>query len=408
MSRFDMYFLMNAEDAAGYAKEKLDLFDEDSKLDSKEIGDGNLNYVFRVCDAESGRSVIIKQAGEKLRISSDFTISMDRNRIEVQMLMLEDKLCPGLVPHVYLYDPVMHCYSMEDLSDHQVMRNALLKHEIFPEFADHISTFLVDTLLPTTDRVMDSKKKKELVKNYINPQLCADITEPLVYTEPYLNDLNRNQVFPPNREFIQKELYHDQDLHLEVAKLKYDFMNNAQALIHGDLHTGSIFVRQGSTKVMDPEFAFYGPIGYDVGNIIANMIFAWVNGEAAITDDARRLEYLDWVEKTIAGIPDLFKEKFGRRFGAMATEPMARTPGYGEYFLHTILSDTAGVTGLELIRRTVGLAQVKDLTTINDGPKRMRAERIVLLCAKEFIKNRYSYVCGCQYVDYMKSTAAVL
>ena len=34
-------------------------------------------------------------------------------------------------------------------------------------------------------------------------------------------------------------------------------MTNAQALLHGDLHTGSVFVRDDSTKVIDPEFAFY-------------------------------------------------------------------------------------------------------------------------------------------------------
>ena len=35
-------------------------------------------------------------------------------------------------------------------------------------------------------------------------------------------------------------------------------MTNAQALIHGDLHTGSVFVKGDSTKVIDPEFAFMG------------------------------------------------------------------------------------------------------------------------------------------------------
>ena len=50
-------------------------------------------------------------------------------------------------------------------------------------------------------------------------------------------------------------------------------MTHAQALIHGDLHTGSIFIKEDSTKVIDAEFAFYGPIGYDVGNVIAKISF---------------------------------------------------------------------------------------------------------------------------------------
>ena len=108
-----------------------------------------------------------------------------------------------------------------------------------------------------------------MVKSFINPELC-EITEDLVLTEPY-NDCNhRNNVFPPIADFVRRELYEDDALKLAVAKLKFEFMNNAQSLIHGDLHTGSIFVKQDSTRVFDPEFAFYGPMGYDIGNVVAN------------------------------------------------------------------------------------------------------------------------------------------
>jgi len=399
MSRFDKYFLMKPEDVIEYVQEKLDIFDDDANLKSVEIGDGNLNYVFRVWDEDSDKSVIVKQAGEELRISKDFDISTDRNRIEVEMLQLEAKLSPGLVADIYLYDPTMKSFSMEDLSDYQVMRRALMKHEIFPQFADDITTFMVNTLLLTTDRIMDSKEKKALVGNFINPQLCADISEALVYTEPYNNDMNRNKVFPPNREFVEKELYNDEELHLEVAKLKYDFMNNAQSLVHGDLHTGSIFIKQGATRVMDPEFAFYGPMGYDIGNVIANMMFAWANGDATIEDAGEKKKYLAWVEEVIVQVVDMFKEKYDKLFDERVTEPMAKTPGYKEYFLDTILADTAGVTGLEINRRAVGLAQVIDLTQIPDEKKRTRAERIVMLAAKDFIKKRAQFKTGRQFLD---------
>ncbi len=408
MSRFDTYFLMKPEDVIEYVREKLELFDENAKLQSKEIGDGNLNYVFRVWDENSDKSVIVKQAGEELRISKDFDISTDRNRIEVEMLQLEAKLAPGLVASVYLYDPTMKSFSMEDLSDYQVMRTALMQHKIFPQFAEDITTFLANTLLLTTDRMMDSKEKKEAVKNFTNPQLCADISEALVYTEPYNNELNRNKVFPPNAEFMKKELYEDKELHLEVAKLKYDFMNNAQALIHGDLHTGSIFIKQGATRVMDPEFAFYAPMGYDIGNVIANMMFAWANGDATMADGAEKKAYLAWIEEVIVQVVDLFKVKYNKLFDQKVIEPMAKAPGYKEYFLDTILADTAGVTGLEINRRTVGLAQVIDLTQIPDEQKRTRAERIVVLAAKQFIKKRSEFKTGQQFLDCFLNVAKSL
>ncbi len=402
---FNTYFLMTTEQVGEYAKQKLDMFPKDATLSVKEIGDGNLNYVFKIVDETSGKSVILKQAGCEARISSDFKLSTDRNRIEVEILKIEDEYCPGLVPRVYMYDQVMNCFAMEDLSDYQVMRTALLKHEMFPHFAEDITTFLINTLLLSTDRVMDSKEKKALVKRYINPELCADISEPLVYTEPYNDELKRNLVFPLNMDFVKKEFYSDEELHLEVAKLKYDFMNNAQSLIHGDLHTGSIFIKQGSTKVMDPEFAFYGPMGYDIGNVVANMLFAWANADATLEEGEYKAKYLAWVESVVAETIDMFKVKYDKSFDENVSDSMAKTPGYKEYFLSTILSDTAGVAGLEISRRTIGMAQVKDLTTISDEKKRMRAERIVLTCAKDFIKNRANYTTGGHYIAKLHEVA---
>ncbi len=402
---FSKYFLMNADQVGDYIKEKMDFFSPDAVLSAKEIGDGNLNYVFKIWEESTGKSIILKQAGGEARISSDFKLSTDRNRIEVEILKLEDKFCPGLVPEIFMYDAVMNCFAMEDLSEYKVMRTGLLDHEIYKHFAQDITTFLANTLLLSTDRMMDSKEKKALVKNYINPQLCADISEPLVYTEPYNDELKRNRAFVPNLDFITKEIYSDKKLHLEVAKLKYDFMNNAQALIHGDLHTGSIFIKQGSTKVMDPEFAFYGPMGYDIGNVIANMLFAWANGDATIEDEAYKAEYLAWIESVVSDVVDMFKDKYNKLFDEKVVDSMAKTEGYKEYFLDTILVDTAGVTGLEMIRRTVGMAQVKDLTTIADEQKRVRAEQIVLVCAKNFIMKRDEFKTGSDYIKNLHMVA---
>jgi 5-methylthioribose kinase len=398
MSRFDTYFLMKTTDVPEYAKEK-GYMPKDAALTVKEIGDGNLNYVFRVVDEKAGKSVIVKQAGEALRISAEMHVSTDRNRIESEILQIEWKYAPGLVPKIFGYDTVMCACVMEDLSDHQLMRYALMRHEMFPRFAEDISTFMVNTLLRTTDVAMEHKAKKDQVKRFINPELC-EITEDLVLTEPY-NDCNhRNLVFPKNAEFVQKELYGDEKLHLEIAKIKFDFMNNAQALIHGDLHTGSIFVKPDSTRVFDPEFAFYGPMGYDIGNVVANLIFAWDNGNAAGDGP-----FCDWALTTIEEMLDLFKEKFLACFDECVTDRMAKTPGFKEWYLSTILQDTAAYAGTELVRRTVGMAQVKDVTTIPDPDKRAYAERLNILCAKDYIMHRAGFQTGKDFVEAVKRAA---
>ncbi len=401
MSKFDKYFLMSPSDVADYAAEKLSIFEGDADLDSKEIGDGNLNYVFRVWDKKSEKSVIIKQAGYTARISDDFKLSPDRNRIEAETLRFQGDLAPGLVPIVYKYDDIMSCCSMEDLSDYTIMRQALLQHRVFPKFAEHITTFMVNTLLLTSDVFLNHQEKKSLVKSYTNPELC-EITEDLVYTEPFNDYKHRNDVFPPNLDWVKKELYSDNELKLEVAKLKFEFLTNAQALIHGDLHTGSIFVNGNSTKVIDPEFAFYGPMGYDIGNIIANMIFAWVNADATMDNEEECINFKNWVENTICEIIDKFKAKFLKVWKEEAKEILAKTPGFAQWYLSQVIHDTAAVAGLELCRRIVGMAHVKDITSIENESSRLRAERICITVAKQYIKNRESYIFGEQFVNTLK------
>ena len=102
MSRFDKYFLLKADDVAEYVQEKLSFFPTDAKFECKEIGDGNLNYVFRLVDKNTGKSIIVKQAGEALRISAEMKISTDRGRIEAKILGIQAGYAPGLVPEVYL------------------------------------------------------------------------------------------------------------------------------------------------------------------------------------------------------------------------------------------------------------------------------------------------------------------
>ena len=158
MSKFDTYFLMKTEDAIEYAKVKVPQMDwDEATMSCKEIGDGNLNYVFKVKD-EKGHSVIIKQAGTVTRISADMKLDTDRNRIESEILILQGKLAPGYVPEIYFYDTVMSACGMQDLSDHEIMRTAMLEHKTFPKFADQISTFMAQVLMGTTDVVMDHQK----------------------------------------------------------------------------------------------------------------------------------------------------------------------------------------------------------------------------------------------------------
>lgn len=402
--RFNTYFLMKADDVPEYINIKIpDFFDEKAELVSEEIGDGNLNYIFRVSDKHSDKTIIVKQAAEELRISKEMKISTDRGRIESEILSLQSRLAPGYVPQVFLYDEVMCTICMEDMKGHEMMRTALTQHKIFPRFADQITDYLVNTLLFTSDIIMSHKEKEKLTTRFVNPDLC-EITHDLVYTEPYNDFRGRNIISPGIKDVVHMELYNDTKLHLEVAKLKYDFLTNAQCLIHGDLHTGSVFINDDHIFVFDPEFAFFGPAGYDIGNVIANLFFAWCNCDATEKDIHKRNEFCDHILNTIRDILDMFIIKFKKAYCENVSDISFETDEYMDHYLSGILSDTAGVAGLETIRRTVGMAGVKDIRSINDTDKRERAEKILISLGKKYIMERDSFKCGDDYISAIKTT----
>ena len=383
MDDFQSFFLMNTETVKDYAVRVLHYFEEGEALTSEEIGDGNINYVFRVTSLRNKRSVIIKQADRAIRTSGN-PLDIYRNKIEAHILMLEGKLAPGFVPHIYKYDETMAATSMEDISAYRNLRKELLAGKVYPHLAGNISDFLADTLLPTSDLVMDAGEKKEQVKFYTNPQLCR-ISEDLVLREPYDDYRGRNIITPGNEAFVREALYENIPLHAEVGMLREAFMNHAQALLHGDLHSGSIFANEKGIKVLDPEFAFYGPMGYDIGNVIGNLFFTLANLQFAGSQDPAAPGK---VLRAIADVYDLTREKISRKYDELVRLSFYRTDRFKQYFIDGVMSDSLGYAGTEIIRRTVGDSKVMELDLVKDPEIRIPMERALVRAGVQLIMER--------------------
>jgi 5-methylthioribose kinase len=389
---FSRYRKLNEKDSIKYIKEKMDVFGEDENLISREIGDGNINYVYKISSKDSKFSVIVKQADKILR-SSGRELDTDRIRIEAEAMMHQGKYKEGMVPKIYLYDEIMHAIIMEDLSEYEIMRKSLLENNICKNFAENISSFIVDTSLATTDLVIDPMDKKKMMKNFINPEIC-EISERLVFTEPYF-DIDDNTYEKENEQFIRENLYKNSKLHLEVGKLKNEFMTNAQALIHGDLHTGSIFVKGDKIKVIDSEFSFFGPIGYDLGNIVANLFFIKIRNYL-LKDNSK--EFDRWLTGTIESTVDLFKEKFLDYLEVNTRDEILKSPDFHQWYLNKVMEYTSGAAGLEVIRRVIGSAKVEDFEGLEDKDIKSSAERIAVKFAVELILRRSSIKKGLDYI----------
>ncbi|MDG2168338.1 MAG: S-methyl-5-thioribose kinase [Opitutales bacterium] len=369
------------------------VFSNFDSLEIEEVGDGNLNYVFLITNREKpDETVALKQAVPYLRVVGEsYPLSRERMRFEIQALVKQKELCPQLVPVIYHSSVEMSVVIMQNLKEHQILRGQIIEGRTFPLLADHMSTFLAQTLFHTSDWYLSSADKKEAVATFINKDLCK-LTEDFVFTFAFekheTNDYNE-ALTEEDIHFIQ----HDGELKVALAEMKYKFMNNAEAMLHGDLHIGSIMANEKETYVIDPEFSFYGPMGFDLGAFIGNLFmsyFSHQHRQELLGNDPRK--YRTWILNTIADTWNQFSEKFD----ALWKEHQQKgDPLYFDYpngsahadqqrarFLEQVLSDALGFAACKMLRRIFGLAKVADIADIKDFEERASIERMTLRLGK--------------------------
>ncbi len=357
--------------------QKLGLLDAGAKLKCQEIGDGNLNYVFHVTNAKTNKGVIIKQAVPYAKmLGESWPLTLHRATIEANALINFCKSCQVYVPKVYYTDEKLAITVMEDLSHLTIARTGFIAGENYALLPKHLGEFCAKTLFYSSDYYLEPTTKKELAKKFTNPELCK-ITESFVFTDPFFAH-TPTDIEPELSETV-KALWNDSDLLLEIAKLKKSFMTEQESLLHGDLHTGSIFASNTETKVIDPEFAFYGPIGFDLGLFIGNLLFQAITRNKDGRDII--LSHIDLFWKT-------FQETYTDLWTNENHDEFKVIEGLLPYILKKTKADSFGFAGCELIRRTIGLAHVKDLEGITNVDKRIIAKKNTLSIGTYLIKNR--------------------
>lgn len=369
---------------------------------AQEVGDGNLNLVFIVEGKE--KTIIVKQALPYVRAAGEgWQLSLTRAFFEYNALDLETKFAShDLIPHVYFFDQDMALFAMEFLTPHVILRKELIAGKTFASLSENIGLFLAKTLFHTSDIGMNAKDKKALVSKFaVNHELCK-ITEDLIFTEPYYN-AERNNWTSPQLDDDVKRVWQDQEMIQVAMKYKYKFMTEAQALLHGDLHSGSIMVTETETKVIDPEFSFMGPMAFDIGNYIGNLFFAYFARPYWEQDKSKCAHYQQWLVEQINVTWQVFEAHFRELWDenlegeAYPTEIYQNGLGIEalrvaqDDFMATLFEETLVNAGLEMNRRIIGFAGVADFKDIPDPDIRANNERRALKLARELIVNAKQY-----------------
>jgi len=356
------------------------IFGDTEEIEIKEVGDGNLNLVFFVESKKN--SICIKQPLPYLRVLKDWPLTLKRSYYESEYMNIHSNHVSDLMPKIYDFDPELCTITMEKLSPHIIMRHGLINGTKYEKFAEDISTFMAKTLFFTSDLYLKADQKKELNSRFImNTELCK-ITEDLIFTDPYTYNKN-NRWTSPHLDKQKKEIETNDDLKIAVSRLKVKFMSETQSLLHGDLHTGSIMVTENDTKVIDPEFAFYGPMGFDVGALLANLLMNFFSQNGHEKNPGERKEFKKWTLNLINMIWVKFENKFcnlwdeypkGDGYPAQLFNNKHIIKMEQKKYLQNIYNDAIGFAGAKIIRRIFGFAHNIDFDWISDDKLRATCE----------------------------------
>jgi 5-methylthioribose kinase len=387
------YEVLDIHSVIKYAKDtpQISIILGDGDYTAKEVGDGNLNLVFIVDNPSNGASVVIKQALPYLRcVGESFPLGEQRMLFEIRSMLFYADKTPTLVPQIYHSDEAKYTLVMRNLSEHIIMRKGILECIRYPNFADDITDFIAKTAFATSVFGMDSKECTKLTEDFVANTELRKLTEDFVFTFPYMeNETNRHN---PLIEAAAKAIKTDMNFKAKAMELKYIFMTKAEALLHGDLHTGSVMLNEKETFIIDSEFAFIGPIGFDLGAVIGNLLMA------SIAMGARgEMEYAKWIENMAYEVMEKFASKFKIMLlgggGAMyESDYWADTDENGKKILAQkiigdILSECVGFAGCKMARRQLGVAHILEIDSIEDENLRATVETKVLQIAIKMVTN---------------------
>lgn len=344
----------------------------------REVGDGNLNLVFIVEAAE--QALIVKQALPYVRlVGESWPLPLYRAFYEHHALIRQAKRAQGSVPHVLHYDEGQALIVMEFLRPHKILRRKLIDGEQVAALGSFMGWFCARTAFRGSELSMASADKKADVGLFSGNVAIPAITEALVFTDPYFDAEMNNHT--AGLDPVVAALRGDVVLKQKVQRALMKFASNTETMLHGDLHSGSIMATDTDIKVIDPEFAQYGPLGFDLGMMIANFLMSYFSQPAHRDDPA---PYQDWILSVIGDAVHSFEAEFTHLWQTERTGmlyPVSLFEDQGQdstpactALLREIWADALTFCGIEMHRRCLSLAHNADFEEIEDEALRARLE----------------------------------
>ena len=260
-----------------------------------------------------------------------------------------------------------------------------------------LGQFIARTAFRGSDLALPIVERKDDTKLFLGNHALCNITESLVFTDPYRDaELNNHN---PAVDGVVADLRQNIRLKAEAQTLLTKFVANSETMLHGDLHTGSVMCTKESIRVIDPEFATYGPMGFDLGMMLANLVMAYIS-QPAHRSPEDLASYQGWILDVIKDLVAAFNAEFsalwhGERRGVLYPHSLFEDQQHDASLplqakKREIWEDALGFCGIEMHRRTLSLAHNADFEMIEDVERRGGLEAQNLQAGARLIIERHS------------------
>lgn len=239
----------------------------ESILSVQKPGEGNMNVVVRV--RTDRQTFILKQARPWVQKYPQVPGPMERIGVEAKFYQWIDRTAAlrTFVPKLVGYDAANFLLALEDLGNGADFSFLYQPHQVLPA-ADRASLVQFLSILHTTQYTIDPV-------DFPDNQAMRLLNHEHIFNFPFRTDTGFDlDSVQPGLEALSIPYRNHGALKAKIKALGDVYLQPGPVLIHGDYYPGSWLSVAAGTKVIDPEFGFFGRPEFDLGVMLAHMKLA--------------------------------------------------------------------------------------------------------------------------------------
>ena len=235
----------------------------DKFLEISKAGEGNMNIVLRMKTSE--RTLILKQSPPFVNKYPHIPAPVERIKVEYAYygLVQKDAFLTKFSPKIIGFLPVYHLLVMDDLGPGLDYRHLYQQRTALPEYElDLLINYLLHLHQLKVHAYPENRGMRRLNHEHI-------------FKFPFLmdNGFDLDQV-QPGLQDAAGGIRSDGKLLQLIDQLGARYLSKGRSLIHGDFYPGSWLRTNEGLKVIDSEFSFMGDPEFDLGVLCAHLMMS--------------------------------------------------------------------------------------------------------------------------------------